>query len=195
MDFGTLQSRILALIGRAPADICYELVTADINQECRLRVMENTTTIAESATMTLPTDFLEVVTIYRDVNPRTIIRPLPPQSLHSVFRDSGIPSFYSIEDGQLRLAPSPNGSENMVMRYYAKLADLSESTDTNAVLTKYPAIYVYGTLAHHAALIRDETAAVVWLGNYEKAKRQARADDNRYRYGGDSVAPVPRATA
>mgnify|MGYP000377364524 CR=1 FL=1 len=33
MDFGTLKSRLLATIGRAPADVCYEMVTADINQE------------------------------------------------------------------------------------------------------------------------------------------------------------------
>lgn len=195
MDFGTLKSRILALIGRAPADICYELVTADINQQMRLRIMESSTTIAESATVALPADFLEVVTLYRDVNPRTILKPLPPQTLHDVFAASGTPAFYSLEDGQLRLAPSPNGSENLVLRYYAKLADLSADTDTNDVLTKYPAIYVYGALAHHAALIRDQEAIALWGGVYEKAKKQARSDDNRYRMGGDTAMPVARATA
>ena len=29
MDFATLKSRLYSLIGRYPADICYELVTAD----------------------------------------------------------------------------------------------------------------------------------------------------------------------
>lgn len=195
MNFGVLKSRILALIGRAPADICYELVTADINREMRLHVMESSTTLVESTTVSLPADFLEVVSLYRDTNPRTTLKPLPPQTLHRVFQPSGIPSFYSIEDGQLRLSPAPNGTENLILRYFAKLADLSADSDENDVLTTYPAIYVYGVLAHHAALIRDTQAAVMWLANYEKAKKQARADDEKYRYGGAPVVPIPRATA
>lgn len=195
MDFGTLKSRVLALIGRAPSDICYELVTADINQEVRLAAMEASTTLVESATITLPDDFLQVVSIYRDVNPRTILRPLTAQALQGAFQTSGIPQFYDIENGQLRLSPSPNGSENLILRYYAKLADLSGDDDTNAVLTSFPAIYVYGVLTHHAALIRDQEAAVIWLAGYEKAKQQARAADNRIRGGGAPIEPVARATA
>ena len=39
MDFATLKSRLYSLIGRYPADICYELVTADINARLRVREM------------------------------------------------------------------------------------------------------------------------------------------------------------
>lgn len=195
MDFGTLKSRILALIGRAPADVVYELVTADINQEMRLRVMESTTTIAESATITLPTDFLEMSTLYRDTNPRTILKPMPPQQLQAAFVASGTPCFYAVEDGQLRLSPSPNGSENLVMRYFAKLTDLSDDSDENDVLTTYPGIYVYGALAHHAVLIRDMESIPLWAAAYRDAKKQARADDKRYRYGGDTLTVFPRVSA
>lgn len=195
MNFGTLKSRVLALIGRAPADVCYELVTADINRELRLRYMESTTTVAEAATVALPADFLQIISIYRDVTPRTTLLPLPPQGLHDAFRSSGTPAFYSVEDGQLRLTPSPSGSENLVIRYYAKYADLSADADENDILTNYPAIYVYGTLAHHAALVRDTEAAAMWQAAYMKAMRTARADDNRYRQGASPTAVMPRATA
>ena len=113
MDFVTLKSRILALIGRAPADICYELVTADINHGIRLRVMETTATLVESATVALPDDFLQLISLYRDVSPRTTLNPIPPQALHDGFTSSGQPAFYSIENGQLRLSPSPNGSAGL----------------------------------------------------------------------------------
>lgn len=188
MDFGTLKTRIEALIGRAPADVCYELTTADINQEMRLRVMEATTTIAEAETISLPSDFLELVSVYRDVDPRTTLRVTTPQNLHKGHQTSGTPGQYAIEDGLIRFSPAPSASENVVIRYYAKLADLSADSDTNDVLDKYPSIYVYGVLAHHAALIRDNEAAATWYAAYEKAKKQARNDDRAYRYGGDTLS-------
>jgi len=194
MDFGTLKSRILAVIGRAPPAVVYELVTADINQEMRLRVMESTTTIVEAATMTLPTDFVEIVSVYRDTDPRTVIAPTTPQTLQRMFETSGTPAFYTIVDGSMLLSPSPSGSENVEIRYIASLSDLSADTDTNNVLTKYPSIYVYGALAHHSALIRDTEAAGMYLGAYEKAKGQARADDIKTKSGGSPIVPIVGTT-
>ena len=49
MDFATLKSRLYSLIGRYPADICYELVTADIHARLRVREMEATDTLTEAA--------------------------------------------------------------------------------------------------------------------------------------------------
>ena len=54
MDFATLKSRLYSLIGRYPADICYELVTADINARLRVREMEATDTLTEAASVALP---------------------------------------------------------------------------------------------------------------------------------------------
>jgi len=47
--------------------------------------------------------------------------------------------------------------------------------DSNRVLDSFPALYAYGILAHHAALIRDEQAAAIWRGTFEAEKRRARA--------------------
>lgn len=195
MDFATLKSRIAAIIGRAPADVCYELVTADVNQELRLRVMESTATLTEAATVALPSDFLDMVSLYRDTDPRHTLKPLPPQALQRTFRSSGIPEFYSITDGVLTLSPAPSGSEDLVMRYLASASDLSADGDTNAVLAKYPSIYVYGALSHHALLIRDMEALAGWAAAYEKAKAQARKDDASYRSGVGSPVPVVRGVA
>lgn len=192
MNFGTLKTRVSSLLGRAPADVCYELVTADINQEMRLRVMEATATLTEAASVALPADFLEVVSIYRDTDPRTSLRPASPQAFQRMHQMSGIPSVFSVVDGALLLSPTPNGAEDLQLRYYARLADLVADSDTNDVLSRYPALYVYGALAHHAALIRDEKALAIHFAAYEKAKQQARADDARTRYGGAPVVPIAR---
>lgn len=195
MDFATLKARIAAIIGRAPADVCYELVTADVNQELRLRVMESTATLTEAATCALPSDFLDMVSLYRDTDPRHTLKPLPPQAMQRTYHGSGVPQFYSITDGAMALSPAPNGAESLVMRYLAAVPDLSADGDTNDVLTKYPSIYVYGVLSHHALLIRDMEALAGWAAAYEKAKAQARKDDASYRSGVGSPVPVVRGVA
>lgn len=200
MNFGTLKSRILAIIGRAPADVCYELVTADINQELRLSCMEKSTTLTEDGTMTLPTDFLEVVSIYRDSDPRYALRPSTTTNINRGYVTSGIPREYAIIDNdfglkEMVLNPSPSGSENIELRYYAKLSDLSADSDENDILTLYPSIYVYGVLTHHAMLIRDMDAAQGWSIAYKQAKQQAKQEDVGTRFGGTPLTPRAIATA
>lgn len=191
MDFASLKARILALIGRAPNDVVYELVTADINNGLRIKEMESTTTLVEGAEVTLPADFLAVVDVYRDTNPRVPLQPTTPQALNRAHNPSGTPTQYAIVDGKLILNPAPDGTENIKLRYYAKLADLSADGDTNDVLAKFPALYVYGALAHHAALIRDTAAAAVYEAQYQKAASIAKAS-NRDRYSGAPLTPTVR---
>lgn len=194
MDFGTLKSRLLAQIGRAPSALCYELCTADINQTLRLQCMISSTTLVEAAEITLPADFLGVADIYRDTDPRGELRPTSSQGLHRIYETTGVPKFYDIKDGTMRLTPAPSGSENIKLRYYAKLADLSADGDTNNVLTLFPAIYVYGVLKHHATLIRDEKAMAFYDSAFGRAGRQAGASDTNDQYSGGPLAVVVRAT-
>ena len=192
MDFGTLKSRILAIIGRAPADICYELVTADINHAMRLQCMQATDTLTEAASIALPADFISLIDIYRDVDPRTVLSPTAPQALNSTFESSGTPKYYSILDGTITLSPAPDSAEDIIIRYYAKLADLSLDADTNDVLTNYPSIYLYGALTHHSTLIRDQAAAGIYAQSYAEAMRMAHATDQSNRYGGAPLTPMVR---
>ncbi len=54
--FGTLKSELLSLLGRAPSDMVYQLVTADINAELKLQVMEGTAALIEGAEVKLGVD-------------------------------------------------------------------------------------------------------------------------------------------
>lgn len=194
MNYADLQARLLAAIGRAPAAICYEMVTADINSTLRIREMETTATKVEAASVTLPTDFLEMISVYRDTDPRVPLRPTTTTGINTVYSTSGVPTTYAIVAGALLLNPSPDGSENLELRYYARVADLADDADTNDILANYPAIYIYGVLAHHAALIRDMDAAVAYKAAYEEQKRLARAADANARHSGAPLVPTVRAT-
>lgn len=192
MNFGELKANLLSLIGRAPSDLCYTLVTADINAALRIAAMESTATLVEAASVALPADFLAVVSVYRDTATRTPLRPTTAQSINNVHQTSGTPSQYAIVDGAMLLNPEPDGTENLVLRYYAKQADLVADSDTTAVLTKHPAIYIYGALSHHAALIRNMEAAAIWQGQYVQAVKGARASDSADRYSGAPMEPSVR---
>ncbi len=187
--FGTLKSEILALIGRAPADFVYQVVTREINRDLRLREMQSTTTIAEAATITLPTDFLAMESIYRDVTPRATLNPKSPHVIHSTYQTSGAPTEYAVVDDTL-LLNRPGSSENLVLRYYAALTEFSADEDTNDVLARYPGIFLYGALFHHGQGIGDPRTGS-WQAAYEGAKAQARISEQNARAGSITPAPTP----
>jgi len=194
MDFGTLKSRVEAIIGRSPADVCYEMVTSDINAELRLRLMEATTTLTEALEIALPTDFLGVSTLYRDVTPRQYLQATSAEGIQKYAQPSGTPIYYAIVDGTM-LLDRPGDGQSIVLRYFAQLGALAADGDTNRVLTTHPNIFVYGALAHHAAVIRDEAALPIWAAAYRDAKKAARAADAKYRAGATPNQVTPRATA
>lgn len=185
MNYSTLQSRLLTVLGRAPETICYELVTADINRELRLKVMQSTTTLTEAASIALPADFLEVVSLYRDTDPRIHLQPTTLIGKDSYYITSGTPRYFAITDGTLFLNPVPDGAETLSLTYIAKVDELAD-TASNDVLSTYPDIYFYGVLAHHAQLIGDERLAI-WGPLYEKAKMDATVNDARQTYAGGPV--------
>lgn len=177
MNFGELKAAILAQIGRAPADVVYQLVTADINKELRIAEMVASTTLTESGSITLPTGFLGVVDVYLDTDPRRALSPTSKQALNAMHTTGGTATTYAIEDGVMYLHPEPTTSETVSLRYYARVADLSADTDENDILTNYPDIYVYGALTHHAALIQDTEKAALWKVGYDNALRSAQRND------------------
>jgi hypothetical protein len=188
VNYGELQSRLLSLIGRAPASVCYELVTADINRELRLKVMQSTTTLTAAEEITLPSDFLEVVDAYVDTTPRRRLIPTTEQVIHDTYTAGSIPRMYAIVDGKMLLSPE-GASESIELRYIAKLADLDADSDENDILTTYPDIYIYGTLAHHALTIGDPRAGQ-WGPLYEAAKMKATAHDARQTFANTPIQPV-----
>lgn len=193
MNFGTLKSRLLAQIGRAPSDLCYELVTAEINEGVRIAAMQTEITFDAAETYTLPTDYLEAVSVHLTVGgSRYSLEAVEPATLDDVFYSGNTPTMFSVSNGVMRFNGASGGG-TVSLRYYQKQADLASDSDENAVLTAHPAIYVYGVLAHHAALIRDTEALSVQFPAYERAVQKARVADNSKRVGGILSGPRVRS--
>lgn len=186
--FATLKSQILAIIGRAPADHVYQVVTQEINRDLRLHEMEATTTATEAATVDLSGEdpaVLSIVDIYRDDTPRRALRPVTADFIQKAYRTAGDPLRYAFVNETL-LLDAPGDGTTLNIRYNGALSLLSADDDTNAILTTYPNIYLYGSLYHHGMPIGDPRAAG-WGKMYESAMGRAVARDQADRLSGGSV--------
>lgn len=65
------------------------------------------------------------------------------------------------------------------------------SSGTNWLLTNYPDIYLYGSLAEAAPYIKDDARIGIWQSLYAQAVGQANESDSRSRVNGPLVVDVP----
>ncbi len=65
--------------------------------------------------------------------------------------------------------PTPDGSYSAILMYYAKVPTLSDSNETNWLLTHYPDIYLYGALLHSAPYLREDERAQTWAALHAAA--------------------------
>lgn len=194
MDFQTLQANVQSAMGRTDVpSYVYTLTTAGLNRDLRILEMQAETTLAASAeSVTLPDGCLEIVSMYIDSGgSRSPLTPVTEMSQAVGHDSSGRPAFYAFHNGEITLMPVPDGSYTLVVRYYARLSDLSADADTNDVLTNYPDLYLYAALTHAAVWAQDQEAAGVYNSAYEQAKRLVQQKDVQRRLGG----PVIQRTA
>ena len=97
----------------------------------------------------LPDDFLTIkdVSVNGSGGRQGIVRAVGTDEITRASRQSGggAPSVYNIQDNQITLRPGP-GDRVINLTYYGRLAALVGDDDTNGILDKYPAIYLYGVL-------------------------------------------------
>lgn len=108
----------------------------------------------------------------------------------SIGRQSGVSSNLPIvahvidnpADDQLRLVFSPFATSIDIDIEYNKTLDyLSATNQQNALIKKYPDLYLYGTLVEAAPYLKDDSRVTLWEGRYEDIVRSINnlADDRR----------------
>lgn len=137
------------------------------NRVLRVPEMEESSTASTSgATVTLPSDFLAMRSLYIDgTDELTILQQVSLQRLRSTYRaeETGDPRFFALQSGnELVLAPAPTESLAYVLNYYQKIPQLGASQATNWLLTAHPDLYVSQTLFEAYLFLRDTEAAGIW---------------------------------
>jgi hypothetical protein len=161
-----------------------DLCEARINARLKLRTNE------QRATATMPTAdrFLALPDSFLEMRRLTIsgaspkeIRFKAPESM-TVESTAGVPEYFTITS-QIEFNRVPDSGYTVEMSYYVSLTALSDSNTTNDVLTKYPDLYLYGTLSELHRWARDEEAAMYYDSTFEKKLLDAQKQERRGRFG------------
>lgn len=161
------------------------LAEKQINKGLQLRSNEKRATSVPNTDdrfVALPADFLEMRSIriidgtyFYDMFYKT------PEAI-KIWPTSGRPYFYTV-NSKLEFDRIPDKSYTFEMTYYVGLSELSETNTTNNVLTKYPELYLYGSLAALHRYARDEETATYYDMIFEQKLASANAEEDRGRYG------------
>jgi hypothetical protein len=112
----------------------------------------------------------------------TPLRMISPEEYAIHKASGGFPYGFTEIDGAIRFASDASGT--YAMRYYTTIPELSLSNQTNAILTKYPDLYLWASLAEAASFVGADDRMQLWESKYQNAVAAIKVDDDRRRFGG-----------
>lgn len=163
-----------------------DLAESDLWQRLRIRDMETEATLSSSTsvrTVALPSAFLQArrLRIDRTDLDDVVLQYETPMSLR-VVESAGMPLRFTITN-QIELDRVSDQVYTLKLQYYASLTALSNSNTTNAVLTRFPMVYLYASLFHYAQWAQDDLLIDRYAMLAEGAINSANAADRKGRYG------------
>lgn len=164
-----------------------------LDRELRVREMVNTdtsiTTVSGTQDYTLPTGFIEAISVIFQSDPFVT---LPFISNHDFYKkynssfSSGSPSFFTIVGDKIKLGVAPDQAVTLQIDFYKEITTLSDSVTTNDILTTYPELYLYGSLAESSPFLMQDERLNVWASLYKEAVNKA----NESSMKGSSSSPL-----
>lgn len=144
------------------------LSEARFNRELRVAQMVKVATATVSdGYFAVPADHLQTISL-RLTSPTNYHGKCEFVSIQRLNELNGNPNlsntsrYYSIVDGNFRLAPQPGGEVTLELTYYGKIPALSGGNPTNWLLTKSPDLYLYTSLMQAAPYLKDDERVGLW---------------------------------
>lgn len=162
-DYMWLKDQVAAWMHRndLTGSIPDHIYLAEVRIRTRLteRVQDITGTIATVAGTqyaTLPTDFLSVKSLSIPVVSPTLDY-MAPDEFNQMFDPnvSGTPRCYTIIGSRIYLGPTPDAVYSITAMYRFDMAPLTDLAPSNALLAKWPNIYLFGALVEAADFSRN----------------------------------------
>lgn len=161
-DYSTLQTAVGEWLHRT--DLATQIPTfiqlaeTKIANNIRSRQLETTTTLVTTdgvSTVALPSDYGSFKNLQIAGYPPLTLVPDDILLLYNSSGGLGVPQFYCLQGNDLVLSPVPNSELTINVVYYKDLTPLSSINPVNWVLTKYPAVYLYGALIEASIFTND----------------------------------------
>jgi hypothetical protein len=153
-NYAELQSCLLAWLDDSAANVnpteCIALAERRLSRLLNVPDMEALTTLdASSDTIELPADLREVRACMLNSTPRIVLEQASPAAIRVLYASTrlGLPRTYAVNGSSLLIAPTPDASYTIQLRYKQAIPALSDARPTNWLLTKHPDLYVAASLA------------------------------------------------
>lgn len=167
--YAELAASISAWMLRATSDLVVtaaqienyiQLTESELNRELRVRELEESVelpTVALQEYVTLPTDFKKVKDFYHSDAPFDLNMLATKGELKRKWSTAqGRPQDYAIFGTKIYLGKLPDAVYTLNLDYYKAITPLTALANTNAILTAYPDLYLYGALHHAYMQIKDK---------------------------------------
>ena len=164
-------------------DMCESEIYSNADEPLRIRAMEVTVTDSLSTRfLALPANYLSIRSVRLALsNGNRDIRFATPEALE-VRGGSGRPSYFTITS-QIEFDIVPDSAYTIEIAHYAKPTALSASNTTNAVLTGYPNIYLFGSLWAVNLFNAEEDKATLYYRGFINSIKGANSENKKGRYG------------
>lgn len=158
------------------------LAETGINRIAQVRSMENEValTLATGArSIALPTGFETPLAVWLGTTHRHPLAPATPEEL-PISGSAGCPTYWCVDGAAIAFDCPSDTARTVTLRYRGGFR-LSDTAPTNALLTKHPDVYLYGTLLQAAPWIRDQAMLQTWQVFYDRAVKEVNATESRAR--------------
>lgn len=161
-----------------------------LNRVLRVPEMEDAvSTSSASATFTLPSDFLEMRSIYVDATSKVFLQHVSMAELRSMYPTtaSGTPAHFAMQSGnEITVGPTPSASTTYIVNYYQKIPALGSSQAANWLLLAHSDIYISAALVELYTLLRDPEGIA-----FHEGRLQQRIDELRKQGAGKAHGASP----
>ncbi len=150
-----------------------------------LKVVTASTTGGD-ATVSLPSDFLQIRDIHVDGNPVYTLEYMSPSVFYRNSRsvESGVPVNYTALASEFIFAPKPDAAYTLKMLYYAKPDYLSDVNTSNVFLANCVDALLYGALAEAEPYLMNDARIPVWASLYDRSIANITQADEGAEYAG-----------
>jgi len=159
-----------------------------MQRELKLLTFEVDSTVTVTAGVgTLPTGFIgarSVTWLSSPARPLTYVTP-DFFERHEASESTSV-SYYTISGSTIRFSDGGDGSARVTG--YARFTPLSGSATTNAIITNYPAAYLYGSLEHAAVWAKDFEGAAAYKAKFNEEIASILSDNRDAKYAGATLA-------
>ena len=162
--------------------------------QLRCREMEATANISTTAAQRadpLPTRYVQARSLIVAAATNVRLEYRSPAEFWSTYADipTATPAYYTKEQDNFLWAPVPNATVTITVAHYARPAAFADDSDTNAIIARWPNLYLYTALLEAAPFLGNDARIVTWAGLYGDLLDSIHQADKRDRYSGDVIVP------